>query len=268
MEEVNCPIEEFPSFYDVAFGGARWCRTGQYSVYVQCNFLEEIFKRHTELPIKSVMELGCGPAYHALRLAEMGYKSAALDISEKMIRYARKKAAERGAHVKFYRADIKSFNIGRKFDACICMLDLIRTLQTNERLISHFRSVANALNKGGLYVAEMCHPAEMITTDQSTRSWTAKSESMKTKCQYALEGWNFEKQTQIYSKDCIVQKAGRKIKLLSKERRRILMPQEFKILLQVCGNFLLCRFYGAYDTDTKLDDENAWRTIAVLKKVQ
>jgi SAM-dependent methyltransferase len=268
MEEIRCSIEEFPRYYDVAFGADRWLQSGhQYSIYVECNFLKQVFEKYALKPVKSVLELGCGPAYHPIRLAQMGYETAGLDIKQKMIDYARKQAVEKGVKVEFFQGDIRNFRLPRKFDACIITLDLIRLLLTNDEIVSHFCSVAEALNEGGLYVVEYAHPKEMLGLGRTTTpEWTTEAQEIKITCKFALTGWDFEKQTTRFIEEYVIEEKGKKFKIYDEGESRILLPKELLALVQLSGKFEFCNFYGAYGVEIGLNHEKAWRTIAILRK--
>lgn len=47
--------------------------------------------------LRTVLELGCGPANHAIQLAKRGVQAWALDSNPHMLQYAAQKAAAAGA---------------------------------------------------------------------------------------------------------------------------------------------------------------------------
>jgi len=55
-----------------------------------------------------VLDAGCGPGLHSLRVAKAGYRVCAIDISETMLRRARQhiEAANINAKVEFYQKDL------------------------------------------------------------------------------------------------------------------------------------------------------------------
>lgn len=104
-------------------------------------FLEEVFEDNTASEAKSFLELGCerssvlcpywcthsyrlplanglfllpyrcGSANHAIRLAKKGHKVYALDVSNRQLEYAKKKAADANAVVRFLREDMCDFEL-------------------------------------------------------------------------------------------------------------------------------------------------------------
>lgn len=72
------------------------------------------YQRHA-LPggkLKTVLELGCGPANHAIQLAKRGVQAWALDSNPHMLQYAAQKAAAAGvASLLTVQADMTNFDI-------------------------------------------------------------------------------------------------------------------------------------------------------------
>src|SRR5713101_2528746 len=84
------------------------------------DFLERVFRRFRTAP-KTILDLGCGTGNHALPMARRGYRVTGIDQSREMLALARKKAASSRARPRFVHADMRSFLLGRKFDAAVCM---------------------------------------------------------------------------------------------------------------------------------------------------
>ncbi|MDT9689901.1 class I SAM-dependent methyltransferase [Streptomyces sp. P9(2023)] len=52
-----------------------------------------------------VLDLGCGPGRNALYLASLGFEVDAVDLSDEALDWARQRAAEAGAEVRFHHGD-------------------------------------------------------------------------------------------------------------------------------------------------------------------
>ena len=91
---------------------------------------------------KEVLDVACGTGRHADLLAGKGFTVVGIDKNEGMLRIARRKVPK----AIFYRCDMKSFRLPRRFDAILCMFtsmnyntrmeDLVRTLCNFERHLS------------------------------------------------------------------------------------------------------------------------------------
>lgn len=71
----------------------------------------------------TVLDIGCGTGRHAVELAKAGYAVTGIDISEGMLREARAAAARAGVEVELVRADATTFDLGRAFDAAVCLCE-------------------------------------------------------------------------------------------------------------------------------------------------
>ena len=108
-------------------------------------FLHKLFRRHR---VVSVLDLTCGTGAQAIGLAEHGYKVTASDISEGMLKVARRKA--RGLGIRFRHGDMTQPQPG-KFDAVIAMFNSVGHI-TPAQLDKTMRHVSKNLDSGGLFV--------------------------------------------------------------------------------------------------------------------
>jgi 2-polyprenyl-3-methyl-5-hydroxy-6-metoxy-1,4-benzoquinol methylase len=57
----------------------------------ECDFVQEIFKKYSSFPVKTVLDAGCGTGGHSIPLARRGLKVTGIDASPVMIEKARAK---------------------------------------------------------------------------------------------------------------------------------------------------------------------------------
>lgn len=103
---------------------------------------------------RSVLELACGPARHAIEFARVGLFAAGLDIMPSMCAYASDLANECGQDVQIALADMTSFDLGARFDLVILMLNSLVHIPDEAALGRHFRCVRRHLAESGVYVIE------------------------------------------------------------------------------------------------------------------
>lgn len=107
-----------------------------------------------------IMDLPCGGGRVFLRLAELGYKVQAGDLSDAMIEIAQQNADKAGLGIKVAKADVEAlFLDDRSIDAIVCF-----------RLFQHFPTPAIRQRA----VSEMCRAADkyVIMSYFSPFSWT------------------------------------------------------------------------------------------------
>ena len=113
-----------PRYYDILF---------RRSVAPEIDFLVDLFRTHLGRPLRSLIELGCGPGYHARAFALRGYAASGLDRSEEMIRFARQEAEREGAAVEWIVGDLRDFQLPTPVDLACCLFDSIDGLHSNRR---------------------------------------------------------------------------------------------------------------------------------------
>lgn len=123
----------------------------------KCRLLERVVARFLRRPPASLLDLGCGTGSHALVLAERGYRVTGIDASPGMLRVARAKARGR-RNPTFRRADMRSFDLGQRFDVAISMDGAFTHLLTDRDLVSHLRTVRTHLAPDGIYAFEFAQP--------------------------------------------------------------------------------------------------------------
>src|SRR5207302_1475645 len=85
--------------------------------------------------------LGCGTGNHSVPLARRGYRVSGIDRSASMIAQAKKKASRLRNPPRFVRADMRTFRLGQRFDAALCLFGAFGYLLTQ-------RDVLQALGRG------------------------------------------------------------------------------------------------------------------------
>lgn len=102
-----------------------------------------------------ILEFGVGTGTVAVGLSLKGYDVTGIDISEDMLRKARKKARDYSATTRFIRDDIVRVDVGRQFDLLLCLgntLPIIRRSNDSRRL---FRNCARHLKPGGSLIFQI-----------------------------------------------------------------------------------------------------------------
>lgn len=110
-------------------------------------------------PGQNVLDIGCGNGQFARRMARDGVKVTALDISEEMIRVAKKRTVENTNLIKFLVVDVSNpqeltYLNQYKFDKAVSTMSLM-DMASIRPLIS---SLATLLPPKGIFVFSICHP--------------------------------------------------------------------------------------------------------------
>ena len=98
---------------------------------------------------RTLLDVACGTGAHLEHLAGR-YEIAGLDLDPEMLAVAR----ERLPGAAFHDGDMADFDLGRRFDAVVCMFSSIGYVQTQERLHSAVASMGRHLEPGGILIVE------------------------------------------------------------------------------------------------------------------
>jgi SAM-dependent methyltransferase len=98
---------------------------------------------------RSLLDVACGTAAHLEHLVGR-YEVEGLDLEPEMLAVARERLPE----VRFIEADMASFDLGRRFDAVVCMFSSIGYVRTEKRLRSAIASMARHLESDGVLIVE------------------------------------------------------------------------------------------------------------------
>ncbi|WP_371372727.1 class I SAM-dependent methyltransferase [Sporomusa aerivorans] len=79
------------------------------------------------------LDIGCGPGFLSILLAECGYEVTAVDYTEKMLERARENAAAEGAAIRFLRMDAQSMDFPDNSFDFIVSRNLVWNLEEPER---------------------------------------------------------------------------------------------------------------------------------------
>lgn len=119
--------------------------TVEYARY--CEHVTGLVRRHALRPAKTLLDIGCGGGKNLLNLGKE-FVATGLDLSPTMIAQAR----ERNPGCEVLEGDMRSFALGRTFDA-ILMDDAISCMDTREDFEAAFRTAFAHLAPGGVLVA-------------------------------------------------------------------------------------------------------------------
>lgn len=167
-----------PRYYDIVF---------RRIVAPEVDFLVDLFRRHAGRPPRSVIELGCGPGYHARAFALRGYLSRGLDRSEEMIRFARQEAENEGAAVQWIAGDMRDFELPEPVDLACCLFDSIDGLHSIDDFVRHFRAVAASLVPDGLYVIGQSHQRDTGLIDYGPFHYEGERDGCKVMLDWATD---------------------------------------------------------------------------------
>src|SRR5258708_5656520 len=178
MAELN-EIYRRARYYDVAF--AR-------DIGGEVQFILDLHRRRTGRQLSSLLEIACGPGYHARAFAQLGIKTWGLDLRPEMIDYARELAAADGVSVEWTAADMRYFTLPKPVDAIVTLYDSLDCLLTNEEIIDHFSRVGANLTPDGFYLVEMTHPRDCSPWHSGIHQYAGDRDGTRAAIESAVNG--------------------------------------------------------------------------------
>jgi SAM-dependent methyltransferase len=109
----------------------------------------DAFIRERNPDARSLLDVACGTGLHLTHLRQW-YEVEGLDLDPTLLAIA----AERLAGVRLHEGDMVNFDLGRRFDAVVCLFSSIGYVKTVENLERAVTSMANHLEPGGVLVLE------------------------------------------------------------------------------------------------------------------
>ncbi len=247
-------------YYDIVF---------QRDVSSEVDFLTRAFTHYSGSTLGSVVDLACGPAYHAREFARRGIRAAGLDLRPEMIQFARDQATAEGLWLAWLVADMRNFRLNAPVDLAISMFDSIDALTRNADLVEHFQSVAKNLNANGLYVIDLTHPRECSYDDYGNYQYQGSRGGVDVTIHWATNQPRFDLISGVaqVAVEMCVSDHGDQLVIRDSALERLLYPQEIHLLAQLSGALEVRGWHGDYNLAQPLDaTDRSKRMIAVLGK--
>ncbi|RKX26295.1 MAG: hypothetical protein DRP47_08410 [Candidatus Zixiibacteriota bacterium] len=252
-----------PQAYDVAFSFRDYSKA--------VDFLTEASSLAGLREIKSIVELGCGPAQYAREFGRRGINAFGIDLSSEMISYATDLSTKGKLPCRIIQADMRSFVLPEKVDLAICMMATIHILLTNEDMVSHLRSVADNLKPHGYYFIEMTHPRDIFPGNSGVENkWELEKDGIT-----VVTDWGTNSALDVTTEintgtvSYIITQNGETEKIKFSEKWRAISFGLMKALIELSGRFEIVASYG--DLDVKIpfnNDKKAWRMALMLRKTE
>jgi glycine/sarcosine N-methyltransferase len=130
--------------------------------------------------IFSALDAGAGTGFHSLLLASLGVDVTAVDISNKMLRQAKKHASEMQLKIRTVQSDFLSIpkSIDAKFDAIFCLGNSLPHLSL-KALHKTFKIFFRMLHPGGIIISQILnynrilHGEERIQNVRHSETFTS-----------------------------------------------------------------------------------------------
>jgi SAM-dependent methyltransferase len=251
------PVYDEPLYYEIAFGFV--------DVPKQIDLFEKFIQRYSNIPVRRVLDIGCGPSLQLRELARRGYEAVGLDRSPQMLAYLKDKAGEEGVSVETFRADMTGFALETPVDFAHILMGTISLIGSKENLLSHLDSVARSLNSGGLYIIENLSINWHSPDFFGSQEWTMERDGVRIEAKYRGELVDSLKQRLRETLRLEVDDHGEKKIFEESTETRAFFPQEFVTLVEINDKF---EFLGYFErSSSKRLTEALPDNIVLLRRI-
>lgn len=134
----------------------------------EANCIDLLMKKYGD-NISKIINYGCGTGRHDIELTKIGYKCNGIDLSPLMIKIAEENSKKENVVIDFEIADVRSYMPDGKYDAVVSLFHVMSYQNTNEDIISTFRSARKALNLGGLFLFDVWYGPGVLSDKPQVR---------------------------------------------------------------------------------------------------
>ena len=152
---------EYADAYDALYADKRYA--------AECDLVDQVIHRYGVGTVRRILDLGCGTGGHAIPLAARGYDVTGVDRSAEMLRHARAKEEKAKVSVRWIEADVRSIEIGERFDAVLLMFAVLSYQSSNDDVLATLRTVRRHLRPGGLVVFDVWYGPGVLTDRPADR---------------------------------------------------------------------------------------------------
>jgi ubiquinone/menaquinone biosynthesis C-methylase UbiE len=111
--------------------------------------LHDFIQKYKQTEGNTLLDVACGTGTHAGLLSKY-YRVEGTDLNASMLKVARQKHPE----IRFTRADMRDFDLGRPFDVVTCLFSAIGYMKTKAELGKAIRNMRRHLREGGVLLVE------------------------------------------------------------------------------------------------------------------
>jgi len=151
---------EVKNYYDNFLGHLKFDHIIENPRHIRIkNDLKNIIKGNIE-----VLDLGCGTGITTKYIAELGAKVTGIDISQKLIEFARENSNHE--NIKYLVGDVTDINLGKKVFEVICIIDVMEHIP-REKIPNLIKNIKRYSHENTIVYLNI--------PDARLQSWTKKN---------------------------------------------------------------------------------------------
>ncbi len=224
---------DFPHCYDLGFRD---------ETQREIRFLPKAFQRFSQIPVRSVFEGGCGSGRLMRALASKGYQVCGFDLNQNALDYCSARLKKHGRTARMVNADMRSFDLGQRFQAGVCILNTFRHLLTEEDARSHLKCAARHIEDGGLYILSLhLLPSDADLLD--VERWKYQSKRLSISYCLRVIDTNLRKRREQLRLTMTVRRNGQSFRIVDEFALRTYRARQMRALLESVPELELCEVF-------------------------
>ena len=245
MNKVNKgKIYDYPAYSEAPFAFR--------DIPHEVDVFEQCIRLFSRIAVHRVLELGCGPAPHMVDLMSREYEYIGLDLNERMLDYARSKASRAGISPALLNGNMVRFALERPVNFAFVLLGSLYVADDVE-LSGHLKSVATALNPGGIYLLDWC--VLFDGSPESSDSWVNEKGGLRIETSYSRRRADSTGKTYEEVITMKVTDNGTVHELEERHIRLSIYPKDFTAAIERTRCFEFMGSWNNWNLDEPITDE-------------
>lgn len=140
-------FKDYAKFYDALYQDKNYKD--------EVAYIQEVFKKHSKIPVKTVLNLGSGTGNHDGLLAVKGFDITGVDLSTDMIKIAEEKNKQQKYPIRYKQGDLRTIRLNQKFDAVLSLFAVMGYQTNNDDMEQALTTVDEHLKPGGVFICDL-----------------------------------------------------------------------------------------------------------------
>ncbi len=118
------------------------------------NWSQYLLSKLSAYSLTDGLDIGCGGGWFTRAFSRHGYRMTGVDVSPQMLDFAQAQSMKEGVRAEYLLGDVVKLKTLKKYDFATAINDCINYVP-KDKLGSAFKSVKNALKKGGIFLFDI-----------------------------------------------------------------------------------------------------------------
>ena len=231
-------------------------------------FMQAALRKFAGRELTSMIDIACGPGYHARACARQGLRAVGLDLRPEMLSFAQKQAPD--APVEWFLGNMCEFHLSAPVDMAVCVYDSIDAMITDDMMVAHFQAIAANLTPGGLYLIECIHPRDCSPAHYGVHRHRGSRNGVLVECLIGINRPEFDPVTGVGEVEFLmrIHEKGQVTAISERSNERLNAPRDLAYLTEKSGALKVAGWFGDFNLDQPLDNSpKSQSMIALLQKI-